>query len=77
MRTEKREKGWVSEMTNGGKVRAMINSDRAWAMTDEELAGLCDGPAICPPNVKCCDDCKKCWFNWLKAPADEHGGDGK
>lgn len=56
----------------------MINSDRAWAMTDEELAGLCDGPAICPPNVeKCCDDCKKCWLDWLKAPADEHGGDEK
>lgn len=49
----------------------MINSDRAWAMTDEKLAGLCDCPAICPPNVeKCCDDCTKCWLNWLKAPVE-------
>lgn len=65
-------------MTNGGKVRAMINSDRAWAMTDEELVGLCGCPIICPPYVKkCCDDCKICWLDWLKAPADEHGGDEK
>lgn len=50
----------------------MINSDRAWAMTDEELADLCDGPIICPPYVKkCCDDCRKCWLEWLKAPVEE------
>ena len=35
-------------MTNGGKARAMINSDKAWAMTDEKLAGLCGSPVICP-----------------------------
>ena len=59
-------------MTNGGKARAMINSDRTWAMTDEKLAGLCGSPVICPPNgEKYCDDCKKCWINWLKAPVEE------
>ena len=61
-------------MTNGGKARAMINSDRAWAMTDEKLAGLCGSPVICPPNGEkyCndCNDCKKCWLNWLRSPVD-------
>lgn len=60
------------------KMKPKTNGDKVRAMTDEELTGLCDGPIICPPNVeKCCDDCKKCWLDWLKAPADEHGGDEK
>lgn len=54
------------------------NADRIRAMTDEELATFlgdvdCCNPNHCEPGMYC----GRCWLDWLKAPADEHGGDGK
>lgn len=52
--------------------KIMTNGDKVRAMTDEELAGLCGGLIICPPDVKkCCDDCRKCWLDWLRSPVEE------
>ena len=60
------------------KVKPKTNGDKVRAMTDEKLADIIDGLG-CPPSPreKCCNNCKKCWLDWLKAPADEHGGDEK
>ena len=53
------------------------NADRIRAMTDEELAKTFETDfATCPPNAgedKWCDkdaDCKQCWLDWLKQPAE-------
>lgn len=52
------------------------NGDRIRAMTDEEMIKIIN--LGCPPGgVKCNEHCRQCWLDWLKAPADEHGGDEK
>lgn len=56
----------------------LTNADRIRNMTDEELATFlgdvdCCNPNHCEPGMYC----GRCWLDWLKAPADEHGGDGK
>lgn len=58
--------------------KPVTNGDKVRAITDEELASFlgdvdCCNPGHCKPGMYCV----KCWFNWLKAPADEHGGDEK
>lgn len=60
------------------KNKIMTNGDKVRAMTDEELARFlgdvdCYNPGHCKPGMYCA----KCWLNWLKSPANEHGGDEK
>ena len=57
------------------KWKPKTNSDRIRAMTDEKMAKILNGG--CPPGAKCYKRCGLCWLEWLKAPADEHGGDEK
>ena len=46
---------------------AMTNADRVRAMTDEELAEFCIKYTFNCPSVDCPDDdCKGCWFEWLR-----------
>lgn len=52
------------------------NADRIREMTDKQLAIFlgdvdCCNPNPCGPGMYC----GKCWLDWLKAPADEQGGD--
>lgn len=49
------------------------NADRIRAMSDEELAKILGDKCICPPIGECAKasgDCEKCWFEWLKQPAE-------
>lgn len=48
------------------------NGDRIRAMTDEELAGLCQ-EWTCPPHSReeHYDDCTSCWLSWLRSPVKE------
>lgn len=60
-------------------VTTKINADLVRAMTDEELAVVCEDG--CPPNHNCPpiareeiglrSSCQKCWLSWLKSPVEE------
>ena len=59
------------------RTEPITNADRIRAMTDEELSKTFETDfATCPPNAgedKWCDkdaDCKQCWLDWLKQPAE-------
>ncbi|MGN0984604.1 MAG: hypothetical protein ACI4OI_07150, partial [Gemmiger sp.] len=53
--------------------------DRFRAMTDEELADFLEfncacPPRNCPPTDKYCKtgpNCKGCWLDWIRTPAEE------
>ena len=52
------------------------NADRIRAMSDEELADLINREiSYCAPTSGDCEktsnDCKACWLDWLKQPAEE------
>ncbi len=51
------------------------NADRIRSMTDEELADLIQREVgYCAPTGDCektSKDCKACWLDWLKQPAEE------
>lgn len=59
--------------------KPVTNGDRIRAMTNEELA--CFLETGCPvADAKRCylyRHCCDCWLDWLKSPANEHGGDEK
>ena len=54
------------------------NADRIRSMTDEELAEFESERMCCPPgkpgceaNNLTCDNCEKCWLDWLKQEATD------
>ena len=55
--------------------KPMTNADRIRSMSDEELAELIDRETdSCAPTGDCekmSRDCKACWLEWLKQPAEE------
>lgn len=54
---------------------SITNADRIRAMTDEELAELCqnsccrEGYDDCPTQFY--GDCEDCWLDWLKQEVEE------
>lgn len=78
--------GWVvcanciHNSSRKDRYEPLTNADRIRNMTDEEMAEYLGNIHYCPAPYPTCDptkECKECWLNWLKAPADEHGGDEK
>ena len=50
------------------------NADKIRAMSDEELVEVLDYELGCPATGNCEKmnrDCKACWLDWLKQPAEE------
>lgn len=46
------------------------NADRIRAMSDEELAEFFHKRPLCPKPKQCEYDCRICWLEWLKQPAE-------
>ena len=59
--------------------KLLTNADRIRAMSDEELAMICEDG--CPPNYECPpikrkeigekSACQQCWLDWLKTESRE------
>lgn len=76
---EMKRKKTQKPLTNA-KPQKQTNADRIRAMSDEELAVLCEDG--CPPHDHRCPDlegeigmkenCQRCWLEWLKAEVDNY-----
>lgn len=66
----------VSAFLEAKKQQARTNADRIRAMSDEELAKHIWKKFGCPPlkdHITCgyVGDCRDCWLEWLRQPAEE------
>lgn len=56
------------------KYETPSNADRIRAMSDEAMAEKLQYASGCPVNADCIKmsgDCKACWLDWLRQPAEE------
>lgn len=58
--------------------RQITNADRIRAMSDEEIAKKLQYASGCPVNgdcIKMYGDCKSCWLDWIRQPAEGEIGE--
>ena len=57
-----------------GKNEPLTNAQKIRSMSDKELAKIIEHELGCPVTGNCekmSRDCKACWLDWLRQPAEE------